>query len=78
MNDINLPKLDQLVIEEILVTPNISVASKLYLTNQVKKFCNILLRENRLTKSEMDNWLNKTKDLIRKLNVNKDSIFIFS
>lgn len=78
LKDSNLPKLNQIAVEEILSTPNISVSSKLYLTNQVKKFCNILKQENGINKREIDIWFNKTKDLIRKLNINKDSIFIYS
>lgn len=78
LNDSNLPRLNQIVIEEILTTPNISISSKLYLTNQIRKFCNTLVRENGIIKREIDIWFNKTKDLIRKLIINKDSIFIYS
>lgn len=78
LNDSNLPRLNQIVIEEILKTPNISVSSKLYLSNQIRKFYKMLLRENENRKREIDIWYNKMKDLIRQLIINKDSIFIYS
>lgn len=78
LNDSNLPRLNQIVIEEILKTPNISVSSKLYLSNQIRKFYKMLLRENENRKREIDIWYNKMKDLIRKLIINKESIFIYS
>lgn len=68
LNDSSLPKLSQLVVEEILTTPNISMSSKLYFTNQLKKFYNLLLRGNGIIKREIDIWYNKMKDLIRQLN----------
>lgn len=78
LNDSNLPRLNQIVIEEILKTPNISVSSKLYLSNQIRKFYKMLLRENENRKREIDIWYNKMKDLIKKLIINKESIFIYS
>lgn len=78
LNDSNLPRLNEIVIEEILKTPNISVSSKLYLSNQIRKFYKMLLRENENRKREIDIWYNKMKDLIRQLIINKDSIFIYS